>query len=257
MKKQQGVVRGDRDNKITIEAVKSCKQRQTGKTTSSASKPPSCTRCGRSPPHGRQHCPANQATCHRCHKKGHFKHSYKTKVGIKEIKQEGDSDFTSGNEGEFLGTVDADTVNTSKPWTVVLQLNNRALEFKVDTGADVTVIPENAYLPRKDGELEPASIPLNRPTGEPLEVCRRFTAWLIRTTMKSQQEIYVVRNLRRALLGQPAMKALRVAALVEPVQDDNVVEQFPELFKSLGKLKDSYKIMLREGATPFALTTPR
>ena len=75
-----------------------------------------------------------------------LKHCCKTKVGIKEIKQEGDSDLTSDNEGEFLGTVDADTVNTSKPWTVVLQLNNRALEFKVDTGADVTVIPESAYI---------------------------------------------------------------------------------------------------------------
>ena len=102
-------------------------------------------------------------------------------MGIKEIEQEGDSDLTSDNEGEFLGTVDADTVNTSKPWTVVLQLNNQALEFKVDTGADVTVIPESAYLPQKDGELEPASIPLNGPTGELLEVCGRFTACLIRT----------------------------------------------------------------------------
>ena len=47
-----------------------------------------------------------------------------------------------------------------------------------------------------------------------------------------------------------------MAALVKPVQGDNVVEQFPELFKGPGKLKDSYKIMLREGATPFGLTTP-
>ena len=30
------------------------------------------------------------------------------------------------------------------------------------------------------------------------------------------------------------------------------MQQFPELFKGLGKLKDSYKIKLREGATPFA-----
>ena len=35
------------------------------------------------------------------------------------------------------------------------------------------------------------------------------------------------------------------------------MDQFPELFKGPGKLKDSCKIKLREGATPFTLTTPR
>ena len=64
------------------------------------------------------------------------------------------------------------------------------------------------------------------------------------------------RNLSRALLGRPEIQALNVAVLIEPVQGGYVVEQFPELFKGLGKLRDNYKIKLREGATPFALTTP-
>lgn len=147
-------------------------------------------------------------------------------------------------------------MSTSKPWTTVLQLNNRALEFKVDTGADVTVIPESAYCPKKDAKLEPASIPLSGPTRETLEVCGRFTARFSRKGVESQQEIYVVRNLSRALLGRPAIQALNVVVLIEPVQEDKVVEQFPELFKGLEKLKDSYKIKLREEATPFVLTTP-
>ena len=158
VKKQQGVVRGDRSDKITIEAVKTCKQWQIRKTTGSTPKPPSCSRCGKSPPHGRQHCPANQATYHRCHKKGHFKHCCKTKVpGVEEIEQEGDSHLTSDSGEEFLGTVNADAVSTSKPWTAMVQLNKRTLEFKVDTGADVTVIPETAYRPNEDGKLEIAS----------------------------------------------------------------------------------------------------
>ena len=107
VRKQQGIARGYRDDKIAIQAVKTHKQR---KITGSAPKPHSCSRCGRSPPHGRQQCPANQATCHRCHKKGHFKHCCKTKVGVKEVKQDCD---TSDSE-EFLGTVNADTVSTNK-----------------------------------------------------------------------------------------------------------------------------------------------
>ena len=114
----------------------------------------------------------------------------------------------------------------------------------------------HTYHPNEDGKLETASIPLNGPTGESLEVRGRFKAHLTRKGIKSQQEIYVVRNLSRALLGRLTIQVLKVAVLVEPVQGDNVAEQFTELFKGLGKLKESYKIKLREGATPFTLTTP-
>ena len=115
-------------------------------------------------------------------------------------------------------------MSANKPWTAVLQLNNRTIEFKVDTGADVTVIPESGYCPNKDGKLEPASIPLNGQTGEMLEVCGRFTAHVTRKGVESEQENYVVRNLSRALLGRPAIQALNVAVLIEPVQGDYVVE---------------------------------
>ena len=35
-----------------------------------------------------------------------------------------------------------------------VQLNNRELEFKVDTDADVTVLPEENYQPGRDGALK-------------------------------------------------------------------------------------------------------
>ena len=94
VKKQQDVVRRDRSDKVTIEAVKSRNQRQTRRTTGLAPRPQKCSRCGKSPPHSRQQSPANQATCHRCHKKGHFKRCCKTKGSINEVKQDGDSDLT-------------------------------------------------------------------------------------------------------------------------------------------------------------------
>ena len=35
------------------------------------------------------------------------------------------------------------------------------------------------------------------------------------------------------------------------------MQQYPTLFDGLGKLEGEYKITLREGAKPFALTVPR
>lgn len=44
---------------------------------------------------------------------------------------------------------------------------------------------------------------------------------------------------------------------MEPIQKPGIVNQFPDVFRGLGKLKDNYVIDLKEDATPYALTTPR
>ena len=48
----------------------------------------------------------------------------------------------------FLGAI-ADT-DSSEPWTVTLFLNDRQLLFKIDTGADVTAIPETTYIKSRE-----------------------------------------------------------------------------------------------------------
>ena len=67
----------------------------------------------------------------------------------------------------------------------------------------------------------------------------------------------MVRGLQKALLGLPAIKALDVVSMVDQVKSGSVIEQFPELFTGLGRLKDDYKIELKSDAVPYALTTPR
>ena len=75
--------------------------------------------------------------------------------------------------------------------------------------------------------------------------------------METQQSIYVIKGLRKALLGRPAINALKIIQQVEPVQAFNAVTQFRELFAGLGRLTDNYTIKLTDDAKPFALTTPR
>ena len=93
-----------------------------------------CSRCGKSPPHDRAQCPAKDAVCHWCSKKGHFKNTCRSKRTI------GDS---SGDELAFLSAVT--TKEKGQSWTVSLYLNDSLKEFKIDTGANVTVIPVSAY----------------------------------------------------------------------------------------------------------------
>ena len=42
-----------------------------------------------------------------------------------------------------------------QPWTVNLYLNNCLREFKINTRADVTVVPEKEYEKSRDGPLIP------------------------------------------------------------------------------------------------------
>ena len=88
-------------------------------------------------------------------------------------------------EEAFLRTVSANAIGANAPWLVKVKLNGDDIEFKVDTGADVTVIPEQLYSAARDGKLQPSSLPLNGPTGESLEVCGQFLGCLLRNASDS------------------------------------------------------------------------
>ena len=70
----------------------------------------------------------------------------------------------------FLGSV-CNANETSEQWTVQLQVDSTPMEFKIDTGADVTVISEDTFhILTPERTLAPPDIPLDSPGGELL--CR-------------------------------------------------------------------------------------
>ena len=104
-----------------------------------------CHRCGYSPPHDFQRCSARNELCHRCNKPGHFKAVCKWPSDKpRHIQQviKNDSDET---DDFFLGIVQNDGAQSEQPWAVTLRLNSSALDFHIDTGAEVTVITTSAH----------------------------------------------------------------------------------------------------------------
>ena len=65
----------------------------------------------------------------------------------------------------FLGSINCP--DEADPWEITLKLNNTAVKFKIDTGADITVISESTYLafPSRP-QLMPANSTLNSPGGK-------------------------------------------------------------------------------------------
>ena len=100
-----------------------------------------CGRCGK-PFHPLHQCPAREAVCRKCFKKGHFQHTCRSKSVA--MISANDADY------EFLGAVTSSQVDATstggKPWVVYLHLSNHLMKFKIDSGADVTVITEADYL---------------------------------------------------------------------------------------------------------------
>ena len=215
-------------------------------------KPRKCTRCGRSPAHGRQHCPAREETCHACGKKGHFKTMCRTQGAVQAV----ESAESAADDEAFMGMVRQS--QESNPWSITLSVNGTPVEFKIDTGADVTVIPTSILRSIPDATLKPATKVLSGASSKTLKVKGQFTATLKYQGKEATEEVYAVGKLNRSLLGRPAIEALGLVQRVNAVQTQlDIEKQYPKLFEGLGKLEEEYKIVLQEGARPYALSTPR
>ena len=68
---------------------------------------------------------------------------------------------TMDSDEEFLGAITHTAATVKRGWRAKITLNKQETEFKIDTGADVTVIPESSYLQERDGLLTKVSEPLN------------------------------------------------------------------------------------------------
>ncbi|XP_062523487.1 uncharacterized protein K02A2.6-like [Corticium candelabrum] len=280
VKQQQVVIRKDdtHSTPAVVEAIRGrrlvaqTRQRKTAcvhkeKSSSSSGRPmarDSCTRCGQKPSHGRAACPAVTAKCHKCERVDHYARMCKSKQKIEIVS---DASFESDDSRGYLclGVRSMGTVTGA--WMTNAKVNGRELRFKIDTGADVTVIPEKVYKTTfSNAKLQPVTRhSLRGPGGHALDVRGKFVAKLQVKALAAQQEIFVVSGMTRCLLGRPAIEALQVIKRCEIVQKAacnlvkvaDVQAEFPNLFKGLGKMKEEYTICLKSDTKPFALSTPR
>lgn len=141
-----------------------------------------CTRCGKSPSHSKDRCPARDATCKKCNKNGHFKVVYRSKTVKKAVDkiEEGDTFLgaITDTDASLEGITHTHSTDTREPQTVTLSLNNRQVLFKTDTGADVTVIPEAIYDKSKGGPLLQPNGILKGPSKQKLNVIGYIKATL-------------------------------------------------------------------------------
>ena len=145
-----------------------------------------------------------------------------------------------------------------KAWKVTFFINDILIQFKIDTGAEFSVIPEALSEPFSN-IMKPPTRTLSDPSKQELQLCGQFTCSMRFDKESTQQEVYVVKGLDLAFVGLPATEALNLVAKICTINTDKetIVLRFPKLFSGLGCLTEEYEIQLSKYAVPHALTTPR
>ena len=147
VQKQQTILhRGEQPSETMVSYLKGDKRSSSKKSST----PPQrqqrqhsqkCTRCGKGP-HSRGACPAKEAICHKCKKKGHYSAQYFSK-GVAEVS----SQPISNLDITYLNTIGS---GSHASWKATVKVNNQMMTFKLDTGAEVTALTEPAFLQLRD-----------------------------------------------------------------------------------------------------------
>ena len=179
--------------------------------------PNQCTRCGYDKHKAGQKCPARTATSNKCNRKGHFSAKCFSKTVA----------LITSSEDRGLETAFLDVVSSQSgvPWMAEMQLQGETVQFKLDTGAEVTAISTEAHQHIGSPTLSPPSKVLYGPARQTLNVLGQFQGTLRYGEHTYQETISVVDGLRTNLLGLQAITALR---LIQRICDTTAEEEIFE-----------------------------
>ena len=115
-------------------------------------------------------------------------------------------------------------------------------------------------------QLQPTDKILLGPGKYRLNCLGKFNAKITSKNKSMIEEIYVVKDLSKPLLGKSACMSLNLLAKISEVEHSNskeseykqqIISQYHKLFEGLGELEGEYEMKLKELPEPYALNVPR
>ena len=136
-------------------------------------------------------------------------------------------------------------------------MNGYGLQFKLDTGAEVTAISEDAYKTIQSLQILPSTkFSWTISTATPLHWT---VSWKIQSQRQSSNTTSVCRQ--RAKVQSPRTSKYHGTDTSHSFRHDRGnrrhQKQFPSLFEGLGNLGEPFEIHLKEGVVPHCIYTPR
>ena len=160
----------------------------------------------------------------------------------------------------YVGPVYAHSTASDRPWTKTVNVNGIDLQCKLDTGADVPIIPHSLYQKHFEHVvLQNTSLKVKGADLKTLKVLGCFDATVkCESGACVEEKIYVIKR-SAFLLSRKASTSLGLVKLVfGGVQMDTEVKKaFPTLFAGLGKLSSEYDIKIVPNVKPYSVHAPR
>ena len=141
-----------------------------------------------------------------------------------------------------------------KQWKIILHLNGRKEEFKIDTGA--AAVSEQVHQKIEAHKLQLPPKLLNGPTEYPLEVLGEFKRYLKHKHKVLVHQIFVVKGLKTNLLGLSATTSLELLCILNQIENTDWLSKYSQVLNGLGTLEEPYQIRLKPNAQTYAYFFP-
>lgn len=232
-----------------------------------------CTRCCTK--HGKNQCPAFGKKCSRCGILNHFRAACRVR-NIKELVLENEEEGCCQVENSVIDrretcknlVIDSLEVcnmanminiisNQSKfSWYQNVVVSNKNIKFKLDTGAEVNILPLALFKGMGNERLKSSGLILETYGGFKVKPLGISNLCCTVNGMRKYQEFVVVDNNSIPLLGLKScidlnlVKRIDILKNVMTCEKSEILKINEDLFTGIGKFKDKCRIVLNQNAEP-------
>ena len=150
----------------------------------------------------------------------------------------------------FIGTLDR--AHQVKDWTVTILLNQQRTIFKIDTGAQCNVIPQQKYYQVCKDPLQPSSANLIAFSRHKLHTCGKAIIPCQHNSNHYLIEFEVIDYPAPNILGLATCIEMNLVQRIDTVNNHvTLFDQYYDVFEGLGCITDvSYHIQIDSNQTP-------
>ncbi|UYV81408.1 K02A2.6-like [Cordylochernes scorpioides] len=207
-----------------------------------------CSKCNMAHDFGK--CPAYGKECYKCRQPNHFANCCKNRAirCIQEIEEEKDN----------LLIIDSIMVGQvlRKPWKELIYIQGHPVDIKLDTGADVNILPVSLIKEWPNMPLlETADCKIYTYTGQQIPVVGKCLLDCKTKYACRKVTFLIVNNSAVPILGLDECVKLNLVKRVETISDISVtltglLDEYKDVFKGNGHLSYTYDIKISDKAEP-------
>lgn len=211
-----------------------------------------CKKCGNR--HKQNSCPAYGKKCRVCHKYNHFSRQCYYNKSVHDVEETEDCE-----EPFFVGEITVHSIvkDNDSAWYSLIQVEDKTVKFKLDTGAEANIIPQSLYYKLPGHVLRSTKAKLSTygnnivtPIGRTTLPCKTKNE-----PVTKDLDFYVVGFKATPILGLSACKTLKLIEKIDLIEKvdftkESLLKNNRDVFHGLGKFEGKYHIDIDTSVKP-------